>query len=180
MRLFLSFASFASGERVSLEITGFLLFLFPSAKNAGIDRFCYLFAQSLAGDVVGAEVLPRVNTAQSRFLRRRREAGEVARHSCQRFGSQSKEPGAVLQIEMMRKHGRLCDFIPKILDVAIPELPYLSLFCCSGDAANESKVFDFIEYFGISGAGQCRRRTGTKLVSPRQCKRSDLGPLSKI
>src|SRR6266568_468250 len=102
MRLFLSFASFASGERVSLEITGFLLFLFPSAKNAGIDRFCYLFAQSLAGDVVGAEVLPRRNTTQSRFLRRRREAGEVAHHSCQRFGSHIK---GELIAEVKTQHG---------------------------------------------------------------------------
>ena len=51
---------------------------------------CYSFAQGLAGDVVAAEVLPRVNTAQPRFLRPCRETGEVARHSCLRFGSHIK------------------------------------------------------------------------------------------
>src|SRR5207245_9578980 len=104
MRLFLSFASFASCERVSLEITGFLLLLFSSTQNAAIDRFGYLFAQSLAGDVVGAEVLPRVNTAQSRFLRRCREAGEMARYSCQRFGSHIK---GELITEVKTQHGQV-------------------------------------------------------------------------
>jgi len=47
-------------------------------------------AQILASDVVSAEVLPCENATQSSFLRRRREASEMACHSCQRFGSNIK------------------------------------------------------------------------------------------
>ncbi len=66
------------------------MFLFLSEQNVLIDRLCDLPAQTLASDVVSAEVLPCVNTAQSRFLCRCGEAGEVSRHSRQRLGLTSK------------------------------------------------------------------------------------------
>ena len=224
-----------------------------------INRFCCPPAQILAGDVVGAEVLAGENTAHSRFLRRCGEAGEVARDTCQRFGSdvkgeavaevkaqhsrarfadcavrswvgrigsrldaqrrpgcvrvgqrisvrirqlygtyrtpevvrilgveerdrrvgkayvqQCEQPRAMLQIEMMRKRGSLRNLVPEVLDVPVPERPYLSLVRSAGGAVNDSQVFDFIEYFRIGGAGEGRRRTGTKLVGPLQRKGSDL------
>ena len=62
------------------------MFLFLPEQNAVIDRICYLPAQTLASNVVSSEVLPRINTTQSRFLRRCGEAGEVSSHSRERLG----------------------------------------------------------------------------------------------
>src|SRR5882724_4761249 len=70
--------------------------------------------------------------------------------------------------------------VPKVLNVTIPKLPYLSLFRGPGCAVNKSQIFDFIEYFSIGGACECWRRTGAKLAGPLQCKRVDLRPLGKI
>ena len=74
-------------KRVSLGVTYFLMFLFLSEQNAIVDKLCHLPAQTLAGDVVRTEVLPCVNTAQSRLLRRGGEPGEVSGHSRQRLGA---------------------------------------------------------------------------------------------
>ena len=79
------------------------MFLFLSEQNVLIDRLCDLPAHTLASDVVSAEVLPCVNAAQSRFLRRSGEASEMARHSCQRFGGDIK--GEVIA-EVKAQHGR--------------------------------------------------------------------------
>src|SRR5882724_5317578 len=80
----------------------------------------------------------------------------------------------------MRNCGSLRDLVPKVLNVTIPKLPYLSLFRGPGCAVNKSQIFDFIEYFNIGGACECWRRTGAKLAGPLQCKRVDLRPLGKI
>src|SRR5437016_3390712 len=78
------------------------LFLFPS-ENILVDRLCDMPAQTLASDVVSAKVLPCVNATQSRFLRRRGEASEMARHSCQRFG---RDIEGKLIAEVKAQHGR--------------------------------------------------------------------------
>src|SRR5260221_12711507 len=80
----------------------------------------------------------------------------------------------------MRNCGSLRDLVPKVLNVTIPKLPYLSLFRGPGCAVNKSQIFDFIEDFSIVGACECRRRTRTELVGLLQRKRSDLRPLGKI
>ena len=77
--------------------------LFLSEQNATVDRLCHLPAQILASDVVSAEVLPSVNTAQSRFLRRCGEACEVSRHSRQRLGADIESE---LVAEVKTQHGR--------------------------------------------------------------------------
>ena len=43
----------------------------PRKQNGLVDRLRHLTAQTFASDVVGAEMLPSVNPAQSRLLRRR-------------------------------------------------------------------------------------------------------------
>src|SRR6266480_3526116 len=80
----------------------------------------------------------------------------------------------------MRKRGSLCDLVPEVLDVAVPELADLGLFRSAGCAVNEPETFNFIEDLSIKGACECRRRTGTELVGLLQSKRRDLGPLGKI
>src|SRR6266566_8557885 len=79
------------------------MFLFPLEQNVLVDRLCDLPAQTLASDVVSAEVLACVNTAQARFLRRCGEAGEVSRHSCQRLGADIESE---LVAEVKAQHGR--------------------------------------------------------------------------
>src|SRR5690348_2760638 len=86
----------------------------------------------------------------------------------------------MLQIKVMREHGSLRYFIPEVLDVPVPEFPYLSLVRRAGYAVNKSQIFDFIKDLGISSAGERRRRFGTKFVGPLQSKWSDLRPLGKI
>ena len=49
--------------KVTTSILGLSDVLFLSEQNGVIDRFCHLPAQTLASDVVSAEVLPCVNTA---------------------------------------------------------------------------------------------------------------------
>jgi hypothetical protein len=43
----------------------------PGKQKGLVDRLRHLTAQTFASDVVGAEMLPGVNPAQSRLLRRR-------------------------------------------------------------------------------------------------------------
>jgi|ERR1700746_1408431 hypothetical protein len=43
----------------------------PRKENGLVDRLRHLAAQTFATNVVGAEMLPRVNPAQTRLLRRR-------------------------------------------------------------------------------------------------------------
>src|SRR6266516_3300659 len=99
---------------------------------------------------------------------------------CQADVQQSKEPCGVLQIEVMCKSGGLCDLVPEVLDVAVPELADLGLFGSAGCAVNEPETFDFIEDLSVKAACGRRRRIGTELVGPLQRKRRDLRPLGKI
>src|ERR1700730_12764412 len=67
-------------------------------QNGLVDRLRHLTAQTFASDVVGAEMLPRVDPAQSRLLRRRRETSEVPCHSGQGLGRNIKsEPLAEVE-----------------------------------------------------------------------------------
>ena len=64
----------SKGEARGLSVdTEFLV-----EQNATVDRLCHLLAQIQTSNVVSTEVLPCVNTAQSRFLRRGRETSEVS------------------------------------------------------------------------------------------------------
>src|SRR5882757_6463938 len=183
-----------------------------------------------SGEVVEAEVLPRVDSAQPRLLRRFGEAGEVPRRVRQRLGGyiqgdliaerkpqylgrgktdravcarvggvgsclrwkrnpcrilrgvgivvgrrqlngsdrppeivgvfgvkegdcgvgeadvqQSKQVRALRQIEVMRQSCGLCDLIPEVLNVAVPELTDLGLIRSTSRARDKSKTFDFVE-----------------------------------
>ena len=93
---------------------------------------------------------------------------------------QREEPGAILQIKVMRKRCSLRDLVPEVLDVTVPEHSYLSLVRGPRRAGNESYVFDLIECVGISVARELWRRAGTKLIRSLQGKRSDLRPLGEI
>src|SRR4030095_10304383 len=99
---FSSYASSPSANRVSLE-NALSDVLFLAEQNATVDRLCHLPAQILTSDMVSAEVLPCVNTAQSRFLRRGRETSEVSRHSCQRLGANIERESVA---EVKAQHGR--------------------------------------------------------------------------
>ena len=79
------------------------MFYSSSEQNAIVDRLCHLPAQILTSDVVSAEVLPCVNTAQSRFLRRGGETSEMSRHSRQRLGADIESE---LVAEVKAQHGR--------------------------------------------------------------------------
>src|SRR5207237_7442297 len=100
---FSSCASSTSCETSLTRLTPLSGVLFLSEQNATVDRLCHLPAQILASDVVSAEVLPSVNTAQSRFLRRCGEACEVSRHSRQRLGADIESE---LVAEVKTQHGR--------------------------------------------------------------------------
>src|SRR5258708_5417010 len=76
--------------------------------------------------------------------------------------------------------GSLCDLVPEVLDVAVPELADLGLFRSAGCAVNEPETFDLIEDLSIDVACKCRRRTRTELIGPLQREGRDLGPLGKI
>src|SRR5258708_36026704 len=80
----------------------------------------------------------------------------------------------------MRQSCRLCDLIPEVLNVAIPELPYLGLVRGTSCAGDESKTFDLVEGQGVLLAGQWRRRTGTNIIGVRKSKRCDAWPLDEI
>ena len=86
----------------------------------------------------------------------------------------------MLETEMALQRGSLCDLVPEVLDVAVPELAYLGLFRSARCAVNEAETFNFIEDLSIKGACKRRRRAGTELVGLLQIKRRNLGPLGKI
>src|SRR5260370_42628794 len=80
----------------------------------------------------------------------------------------------------MRQSCRLCDLIPEVLNVAIPELPYLGLVRGTSCAGDESKTFDLVEGQGVLLAGQWRMRTATKFICVRNSKRCDSWPLDEM
>src|SRR5207245_7153536 len=81
---------------------------------------------------------------------------------------------------MALQRGSLCDLVPEVLDVAVPELADLGLFRSAGCAVNEPETFNFIEDLSINVACEYRRRTGTELIGLLQSKRHDPRPLGKI
>src|SRR6266566_564770 len=81
---------------------------------------------------------------------------------------------------MVRQSCGLCDLIPEVLNIAVPELTNLGLIRGTSCAADESKTFDFVEGQGVLLAGQWRRRTGAKFIGVRKSKRCDAWPLDEI
>src|SRR5438132_7529624 len=100
---FSSCASSTSCETSLTRVTPLSGVLFLSEQNATVDRLCHLPAQILASDVISAEVLPCVNTAQSRFLRRGGETSEVSRYSHEPLGANIER---ALLAEVKAQHGR--------------------------------------------------------------------------
>src|SRR5579871_1722244 len=88
--------------------------------------------------------------------------------------------GSVRQIKVTVQGSGLCNLIPEVLNVAIPELSDLGLIGCSSCAVDESEAFDFDKRLGVRVAVQLRWWTGTKFVSMCQGKGSDVGPLNEI
>src|ERR1700676_1745310 len=237
----------------------------PGEQNGVRDRLCYSRAQTFASDVVGPEVLARINSAQSRLLGSGREAGEVALRSLQRlrgdikseliakvelqhFGSgktdgtvgagvrrvwsglgrqrepiwigvrvgiavisgqfncghwppepvvvfsleqgnrtigetevqQGKQTRAMGQTEVMSQRRGLRNFVPEVLNVAIPESSNLGLLRGASCAGDETQTLDFIENLCVLVARQLRRRSGAKFIRARNGKRSDLRPLCEV
>jgi len=74
----------------------------------------------------------------------------------------------------------LCDLVPEVLSIAIPELSDLGLIGCTSCAVDESQTFDLVKRPGVLVAGQMGRWTGTKFIGMRQSKWRDLGPLDEI
>src|ERR1700676_677989 len=80
---------------------------------------------------------------------------------------------------MSQRRG-LRDFIPEVLDVAVPERSDQGLLRCTSCAGNQTETLDFIEGPCVLLASQVRWWPGTKFISTRQCKRSDLEPLYEV
>src|SRR6202049_2847119 len=81
---------------------------------------------------------------------------------------------------MMFQCRGLRDFVPEVLNVAVPEVSDQGLLRGAGFAGDETQTFDFIENPFVLVACQLWRRSGTKFVSARQGKRSYLGPLREV
>src|SRR5207244_7946227 len=82
---------------------------------------------------------------------------------CKADIQQRKQACAMLEIEIKLQRGSLCDLVPEVLDVAVPELANLSLFRGSGCAVNEPETYNFIEDLGITCACEGGRRPRTKV-----------------
>src|SRR5260370_36369250 len=84
------------------------------------------------------------------------------------------------QTEVMSQRRGLRDFVPEVLNVAIPESANLCLLRGAGCAGDETQTLDFIETLCVFVARQQRWRSGTKFVRARDGKRSDLRPLCEV
>src|SRR6267143_6571677 len=84
------------------------------------------------------------------------------------------------ETEMMSQCRGLRDFVPEVLNIAIPEISDQSLLRGASLAGDETQTLDFIENLCVLVARQLRRRSGTKSISARQGKRSDLRPLREV
>src|SRR6202051_1322643 len=80
----------------------------------------------------------------------------------------------------MFQSGGLCNLIPEVLNVAVPELSNLGLIRGTSCTVDKPQTFDFDKGSGVLVARQLRGRTGTKFVSMCQSKGSDVGPLNEI
>src|SRR5579864_5780800 len=80
----------------------------------------------------------------------------------------------------MPQRGGLRDFVPEVLNVAVPEVSNQGLLPGTSLTANETQTLDFIEGFCVLLAGQLRWRTWAKFISACQGERSDLRPLYEV
>src|SRR6201987_4834796 len=80
----------------------------------------------------------------------------------------------------MPQRGGLRDFVPEVLNVAVPEVSNQGLLLCTSLTANETQTLDFIEGPCVLLAGQLRWWTWAKFISPCQGERSDLRPLYEV
>ena len=81
---------------------------------------------------------------------------------------------------MVSLSGGLCDLVPEVLDVAIPELSDLGLVGVASGAVNKAQALDFVEGFCVDIAGELRRRCGTKFIGTGEGEGCDFGPLDKV
>src|SRR5258708_24308777 len=72
------------------------------------------------------------------------------------------------------------DFIPEVLNVAIPEVSNQGLLRGASCAGDETQTLDFVENPCVLVARQLRWRSGTKFISACQGKRSDPRPLCEV
>src|ERR1700719_425453 len=80
----------------------------------------------------------------------------------------------------MAQRGGLRDFVPEVLNVAVPEVSGQGLLLGTSFTGNETQTFDFIEGPCVLLAGQLRWRAWAKFVSACQGERSDLRPLYEV
>src|SRR6201987_6429314 len=80
----------------------------------------------------------------------------------------------------MPQRGGLRDFVPEVLNVAIPEVSNQGLLLGTCLTANETQTLDFIEGPCVLLAGQLRWGPRAKFISPCQGERSDLRPLYEV
>src|SRR6267378_674299 len=81
---------------------------------------------------------------------------------------------------MMSQRRGLRDFVPEVLNVAIPESSNLCLLRGASHAGDETQTHDFVENLCVFVARQLRWRSGTKFIRARDDKRSDLRPLCEV
>src|ERR1700731_610531 len=86
----------------------------------------------------------------------------------------------MVQPELMPQRRGLRDFVPEILNVAIPEGANQGLVPGASFAGNETQTLDFVENPRVLLARQRRRWSGTKFISARQGERTDLRPLCEV
>src|SRR5260370_36181516 len=84
------------------------------------------------------------------------------------------------QTEVMSQRRDLRDFVPEVLNIAIPESSNLCPLRGASRAGDETQTLDFIENLCVLVAHQLRWRSGTKFIRARDGKRSDLRPLCEV
>src|SRR4029077_9582209 len=80
----------------------------------------------------------------------------------------------------MSQRGGLRDFVPEVLNIAVPEVSNQGLLLGTSFTANEAQTLDFIEGPCVLLAGQLRWRPRAKFISTCQGERSDLRPLYEV
>src|ERR1700674_4644207 len=84
------------------------------------------------------------------------------------------------QSEVMSQGRGLRDFVPEVLNVAVPEISNQGLLRTASVAGNETQTLDFVESPCVLLARQLRWWFGTKFISAHQGERSDLRPLCEV
>ena len=80
----------------------------------------------------------------------------------------------------MSQRGGLRDFVPEVLNVAVPEVSNQGLLLGTSLTGNETQTLDFIEGPRVLLAGQLRWRPWAKFISACQGERNDLRPLDEV